>query len=124
MVSVMIAPGEIPVKLNSRLLREEIAATLSVDISLVELQACLSEIRVTKGDSLGTVEEVIPPYILIGVPDGTDENVIKNIVIAHTPAQNDAEEVAVANVAAFKAQLTALANDPDMIALIKAAAAS
>lgn len=124
MISLKIIQPNIPAKLNSQQLVAEIAAALSIDPALIGLQATLGELRIVRSSLEGLTEEVHPPFIEITLPDGVDASAVEAIVGAHAPSKSDFEEVAAAQAAELKAQLSALSSDPEMIALIKAAANS
>lgn len=124
MATIKIEAGDIPAKVNSATLQAEIAAALSLDPAQVALELVLGELRIIRSSNLGTEEEIIPPFIGVTVPDGVVTDGIPAVVAAHNPATSDAETVADSEATRLKENLISLANDPDMIALIKAAAAS
>jgi len=124
MTTIKIEAGDIPAKVNSISLQAEIAAALSLDPAQVALELVLGELRIIRSSNLGTEEESVPPFIGITVPDGVVTDGIPAVVAAHNPAKSDAETVADSEATRLKENLISLANDPDMIALIKAAAAS
>lgn len=124
MATIKIEAGDIPAKVNSATLQAEIAAALNVKPSDIALELVLGELRIIRSSNLGTEEEIIPPFIGVTVPDGVLTDSIPAVVAAHNPAKSDAETVADSEATRLKENLISLANDPDMIALIKAAAAS
>lgn len=124
MGTVKIEADAIPAKVNSRLLREEIAHALAVQPNDVALEIVLGELRIVRSSPLGTEEQTFPPYISVTAPAGADLGIVPAVVAAHAPAKTDAEEVAFEGARALKDQLRLLATDPEMVALIKGAAAS
>lgn len=124
MATIKIEAGDIPAKVNSTILQAEIAASLSLDPALVALEIVLGELKIIRSSNLGTEEEIIPPFIGITVPDGVMTDGIPAVVAAHNPTKDDAESVAASEALRLKENLISLSSDPDLIALIKAAAAS
>lgn len=124
MATIKIEAGDIPAKVNSATLQAEIAAALSLDPAQVALELVLGELRIIRSSNLGMEEEIVPPFIGITVPDGVVTDGIPAVVAAHNPAKSDAETVADSEATRLKENLISLATDPDLVALIKAAAAS
>jgi|688.fasta_scaffold347151_2 hypothetical protein len=116
--------SNLPTKVNSRQLQAEIAAALNLSIADVALELVLGGLRVVRSTPAGTTEESFPPFIKVTVPDGVTLDGIEAIVVAHAPVTNDEEDVAAEQARELKAKLAVLATDPEMIALIKAAANS
>ena len=121
MPTFKIESGDIPAKVNSQLLQEEIATALSLNPSDVALEIVLGTLTIVHSSPLGTREEQIPPFINITVPDGTVTDRLASVIAAHAPEYNDSEDIAAKNAEVLKEQLKTLATDPEMVALIKAA---
>lgn len=124
MATLQIESAQIPAKINSRLLQQEIASALSIQPNEVELKIALEELRIVRSSPLGTEEEIVPPFIAITVPDNVDLVMVEQIVSGHDPAKNDSEEVIERQAEELKEQMRTLATDPEMVALIKLAVAS